>query len=392
MQLNNTTDLLQSKGIKTKKVTQTDEYVLIEAETEKIKKCPYCHSKKIWIHDNRHRTIKDTPIYGKKAIIHLKTTRYDCRHCGKRFTKETDLVPKKHTISKRLTLTIINELKESLSMSAISRNLNISINTVQRLVTFLKHPRNKLPKILCIDEFKGDVRTGKYQCSLLNGETHSITDIIKSRNSKDLTEYFGGIDKTEKENVEYFISDMWEPYRSVKNTYFKNSTHIIDKYHFIRQVLWALEDVRKRVQKNLEKKLRIYYKRSKSLLTKPRSKLKNDEIPKVTIMLENNKDLQLAYQLKELFYENVLKQPTKERAEKALKEWLRRAEKSGLKEFKRCMTSFKNWFDEITNSFDYPYTNGPLEGTHTKIKTLKRISYGFRNFDSFRNRIFLMCK
>ena len=34
MQLNNTTDLLQSKGIKTKKVTQTDEYVFIEAETE----------------------------------------------------------------------------------------------------------------------------------------------------------------------------------------------------------------------------------------------------------------------------------------------------------------------------------------------------------------------
>ena len=225
-------------------------------------------------------------------------------------------------------------------MSAISRNLNISVNSVQRLVIFLKHPRNKLPKILCIDEFKGDVRTGKYQCSLLNGENHSITDILKSRNSKDLTEYFGRIDKTEKENVVYFI----------------------------RQVLWALEDVRKRVQKNLEKKLRIYYKRSKSLLTKPRSKLKNDEIPKVTIMLENNKDLQLAYQLKELFYENVLKQPTKERAEITLKEWLRRAEKSDLKEFKRCMTSFKNWFDEITNSFEYPYTNGPLEGTHKKLK------------------------
>lgn len=34
MQLNNTTDLLQSKGIKKKKVTQTDEYVFIEAETE----------------------------------------------------------------------------------------------------------------------------------------------------------------------------------------------------------------------------------------------------------------------------------------------------------------------------------------------------------------------
>ncbi len=32
-----------------------------------------------------------------------------------------------------------------------------------------------------------------------------------------------------------------------------------------------------------------------------------------------------------------------------------------------------NRFDEITNSFDYQYTNGPLDGFHTKIKTLKEI-------------------
>ena len=58
MQLNNTTDLLQSKGIKTKKVTQTDECVFIEAETEKIKKCPYCHSNKIWVHDTDTEPLK----------------------------------------------------------------------------------------------------------------------------------------------------------------------------------------------------------------------------------------------------------------------------------------------------------------------------------------------
>ena len=46
-----------------------------------------------------------------------------------------------------------------------------------------------------------------------------------------------------------------------------------------------------------------------------------------------------------------------------------------------------NWFDEITNSFDYPYTNGTLDGFHTKIKTLKN-SFRLRNFEIFRKRIF----
>ncbi|WP_431844371.1 transposase [Peptoniphilus lacrimalis] len=49
-------------------------------------------------------------------------------------------------------------------------------------------------------------------------------------------------------------------------------------------------------------------------------------------------------------------------------------------------------FDEICNSFDYPWSNGPLEGTHTKIKTLKRNCFGMKNFNLFRKRIMFACK
>ena len=87
-------------------------------------------------------------------------------------------------------------------------------------------------------------------------------------------------------------------------------------------------------------------------------------------MIELNNELKLDYRLKELFYQYVLSQLNKTRARKALKEWIRRAEESNLKEFKSCITAFNNWFDEICNSFDYHWSNGPLEGTHTKIKTL----------------------
>ena len=108
-------------------------------------------------------------------------------------------------------------------------------------------------------------------------------------------------------------------------------------------------------------------------------------------MLELNEELKQAYKLKELFYEYVLTQTNKEDAKRCLKEWIRRAETSGLKEYKDCIRCFTNWFEEITNSFDHPYTNGPLEGFHTKIKTLKRNSFGLRNFEIFRKRIFVIC-
>ncbi|MFR4814906.1 MAG: transposase [Peptoniphilus sp.] len=51
-----------------------------------------------------------------------------------------------------------------------------------------------------------------------------------------------------------------------------------------------------------------------------------------------------------------------------------------LKEFRSCVTSFNKWFDEICNSFDYPWSNGLLEGTHTKIKNFKEKLFWYENF------------
>ena len=69
--------------------------------------------------------------------------------------------------------------------------------------------------------------------------------------------------------------------------------------------------------------------------------------------------------------------------------WCEQVEYVGEKEFKKVVKMLKNWLEEITNSFDYEYNNGYLEGKHNKIKTLKRVSFRMDNFESFRNRILL---
>ena len=130
----------------------------------------------------------------------------------------------------------------------------------------------------------------------------------------------------------------------------------------------------------------------KSLLTKPAYSLTSERAKEVSLMLDFSNDLKLTYRLKERFYQYVLTQASKVRAAKSLREWIRRAEESNLKEFKPCITTFNNWFDEICNSFDYHWSNGPLEGTHTKIKTLKRNCFGMKNFNLFRKRIMFACK
>jgi len=49
---------------------------------------------------------------------------------------------------------------------------------------------------------------------------------------------------------------MWQQYTELVKSLFPNASIIIDKYHFIRQVTWAIENVRKRLQKQMPTDLR----------------------------------------------------------------------------------------------------------------------------------------
>ena len=44
----------------------------------------------------------------------------------------------------------------------------------------------------------------------------------------------------------------------------------------------------------------------------------------------------------------------------------------------------------IENSFKYDINNGIIEGTNNLIKCIKRIAFGYRKYDHFISRIFLI--
>ncbi|WP_455391284.1 ISL3 family transposase [Frisingicoccus sp.] len=80
---------------------------------------------------------------------------------------------------------------------------------------------------------------------------------------------------------------------------------------------------------------------------------------------------------------------TRAEAAKKLRFFILAAQANELKEFHACLTMLGNWSKYILNTFDCSYTNGYNEGTNNAIKVIKRNAFGYRNFENFRNRIFL---
>ena len=379
-------DFLDLEDVILTKTVHADKYVKFFLDTKpRPHICPVCGNSTAKIHDYRWQTIKDLPFQLKNCYLVLHKRRYVCS-CGKKFYESYEFLPRYLHRTKRLTWKIADLLHETVSLKSVAKASNVSVTTVCRILDSIHYSCPPLKETVSIDEFKGNARTGKYQCILVNPEDHSIMDILPDRTQSHLASYFREIDQAQRLRVKYFVCDMWQPYVDLAHTFFPNANVCIDKYHFIRQVTWAMEKVRKRLQKTMTITMRKYYKRSHKLLLTRYHKLKEENKKACDLMLLYNDDLRLAHWLKEKFYE-ICQDIRYSRQRRDFHDWIKIAESSGLKEFEKCADTYRRWSKEILNAFKYGITNGTTEGFNNKIKVLKRTSYGIQNFERFRTRI-----
>jgi transposase len=380
-----TTEMLGLKDIiilETKQSLQRlDIYIM---KPRRKHRCPACGEETDKVHDYRWQPVKDLRAYGKPTLLHIRKRRYVCAHCGKRFIEDISFLPRYHRVTNRLVAHVISAFAGLESIKDIAEEHGISASTAARYFKLVDYKCKSLPEVLSIDEFRGNAGGEKFQCIIADAKNRKVLDILPNRKQEDLIAYFRAF--STRNSVRYLVMDMNRSYLEVASACFPKAKIIIDKYHVVRQVLWDFEKVRKAEQQLFSDKRRKYFKRSRKLLLKNPRYLSEEESEQVAVMLETSKRLREAYHLKNKFLEFMQSQNRHEATER-LRNWVLLAEFANLPEFKASLTAIHNWAEYILNAFEHPYTNGFTEGCNNKIKVLKRVSFGVRNFTRFRNRI-----
>ena len=371
-----------------KEVDTLPNQLLLYVEMERrVCECPACRTYTNTVHDYRNQRIKDCPIQGKTVLWVYRKRRYRCPCCGKRFYETNYLIPKWHRITNRLALQSMSMLEEKRSRKDIARACGVSESTVGRWLQLVEFGRPaKLPQIISIDEFKGNTEYGKFQGIITDPVHHRVLDILPTCYEREFDQYLSSF--SNRNQVRYFVCDMKKEYVSMAKRRCPNATIVIDRFHVVRYCTWALENVRKRIQKKLLPEQRKYFKRSRKLLLAHMSKLSSEGKAAVERMLLFDRDLREAYLLKELFYRFMASGDSSE-AKQLLNEFRLHAYVADIPEFSSCLTMLQNWEPYILNAFDCPYSNGFTEGCNNAIKTIKRIAFGYRSFHNFRRRILL---
>ncbi len=359
--------------------------VLSVCMKRRTQECPACRTLTDEVHDYRLQRVKDSPIQGKLVIWQYRKRRYRCPCCGKRFYEGNYLLPKRHRITNRLAALGIDQLRKKQSRKEIAGSLGVSESSVGRWLNLLEFGKPaRLPKVLSIDEFRGNTEYGKFQCILTDPVHKRIVDVLPTRYHAQIYGYLRAF--PDRKQVQYFVMDMNREYLDIAKKLLPNANIVIDRFHVVRYCTWALENVRKRVQKKLLPEQRKYFKRSRKLLLAHMEKLSAENKAAVERMLLMSRDLREAYLLKEKFYA-FMNSSDSLQAKERLRTFRAHAFVADLPEFSACLTMLQNWEPYILNAFDCPYSNGFTEGVNNKIKALKRIAFGYRSFENFRARI-----
>lgn len=384
--------------------------IYVKLKSKKYR-CPKCNKFTSSVHDVlKPVRIKYLDIAGYSSVICLNKRRFICHECNIKFTEPTNLHEKNRTISNKLKIKIRKDLlNKSMTIYEMARQNNVSEYTVRKeLKTIMKNHSGSIktiPKIISFDEFKADTSYGKY-AFIMNDPIHKCTlDILPNRQKEYLNNYFTKI--TNRDSVEYVIGDMYEPYLLVTQVMFPKAKYVADRFHYERYVMKALDSIRIRLQdeygeKTKEYKLlkrrynasliRIYYNRVDNWYSyiKIYRNGHMTEILKIDLLhkiLNISEELKRGYELKELFLD-IVHHSDYENAEKDLLTWIELCNESQISEFIEAAKTIKNWLEYIVNSFiDKRLSNGYTEGVNKKIKDIKRLGYGYKNFEFFRLRL-----
>lgn len=389
--------------LETRKEKQT---LIIELRTNITKMtCPACHGENTKFHSYQYKRIIHSILTNGPSIIRFHHRKFKCLVCKKIFYEPNPIVNKHEMISLYTKTSILNYLKGH-NHTFTSTAIHYYVSTQKVLDIFDKHveaKRQHLPKVINIDEFyTSKAHPYKYACVLYDFINKKIVDVLPTRHKHYLINYFARIPNSGLNRVEVVIMDMWDTYKEVITRCIPKAKievgqnvrrlriDVMQQYKTEKSPLvnqdmyyYMLKKFHYFFMKNYEdiSHKRIYIHKMKSYWHK-------SEI--LHYLLSINDELASAYKLKERYREFNLTADY-EHCDEELNDLIitfRNHTNFGFRTFGKMI---ERWKLEIKNSFlIYDHrriSNGPIESTNNKIKTIIKTSNGIQSFIRLRNKI-----
>ncbi len=202
----------------------------------------------------------------------------------------------------------------------------------------------------------------------------------QGRTEQDLELFFAAMGPERCETIELAVMDMWKPFRQATLKHAPNAQIVYDKFHIMRHLADALDQVRRSEYKRVNDKERQFIKGQRYTLLSHRANLDIEGRRALMLLLKANKRLHKAYLLKESFgqlwdYNNPIW------ARKFFESWKSQLRWQRLDSYEKFCKMIERHWDGIASFChpDHKVSLGFMEGMNNKIRVIQRRAYGIRD-------------
>ncbi|MGZ3710257.1 MAG: ISL3 family transposase [Bdellovibrionota bacterium] len=237
------------------------------------------------------------------------------------------------------------------------------------------------PRRIGIDEH-GIKRSERFVTMIVDHDNKRLREVVAGKTGGCLEYALSSIPG--RENVELVSLDMSDSYKSFVKGFFPNAKMVADKFHVLRLLNGHINRRRKDITGDVRKSP------VRKLLLRNRRNVNYFERLALDRWLDLHPDLKEIYLWKENLC-SLYRCVGIRWATRKLQKMLDMMAKSLLPEIKTLRKTLLKWRHEILNYFIYGLTNARTEGFNNVAKTVKKRSYGFRNFENYRLRLLSAC-
>ena len=352
----------------------------------------------------------DLPVYGVEMSLAWKKHRMRCPGSGcsnqSWVLQDHRIAAKGCLLTTRAAKWATKQVGTGRTVAEVAGELGCDWHTVNDAVTtygkaLLEADRKRLVKTSAIGLDEASfVKAGSrayrdYATTVADVENHQLIDILPGRGFVEVAAWLDDQPQDWKARARFGALDMSASYAAVYTVVLPKATQVVDPFHAVRAANQCLDAVRRRVQSEQtghrgRRDDPLY--RARRVLLMGEDKLGADAAGRLASLLElgdPGAEVAVAYRIKERlrdFYRAEGHGPAREMLEELKSHCLR---PSMPPEVQKLGRTIQRWFDKICNYHLAKLTNGPTEALNNLIKRIKRIGFGFRNFDNYRIRALL---
>ncbi|MDP6097939.1 MAG: ISL3 family transposase [Gammaproteobacteria bacterium] len=332
------------------------------------------------------RRFEFVPLWGIAVFFVYAMRRVQCRQCGVR-VEAVPWASGKHHLTKTYAWFLARWARR-LSWKEVAEVFHTSWQKVFRSVEMAVewgrvHQDLDDIEAIGIDEIQWQ-RGHRYLTLVyqIDAGCRRLLWIGKNREAKTLLRFFHWFGNERGAALRFICSDMWQPYLKVVAKKAAQAAHVLDRFHIIKQLGKAIDDVRAQEVKTLKAEgYEPVLKRTRWLLLKRPENLAEKQEPRLAELLQYNLRTVRAYLLKEDF-QFFWEYHSPYWAGQFLDRWCMRTMRSRLAPMKKVARSLRNHRELLLNWFRAKgaISAGVVEGFNNKAKLTMRKAYGFRTY------------